>query len=148
MAYSPTPGPSNHLRRQSATPPLMTKRDKRRNAMEARIKEMNTTFTSHREAYSRAQLNSILRDINYITHADPYDLKPLEDYPDDLGNELPSYGAEQTISRGGTVGHSEADARTALGKWAATFVDSVNDAMELRDTEVTEVMVSALLATV
>ena len=138
MAYSPTPA---HHRNRSTTPPLFSKRDKRRNAIEARIKEMNTSFTNHREAHSRAQLNAVSRDINYINRADPYDTKPLEDYPDDAGADGIVYGGESSngMLRGGL---SETDTRPSIGKYAAKFVDSVNDSMELRDTELTEVVVS------
>ncbi|MCJ1244813.1 hypothetical protein MMC30_002013 [Trapelia coarctata] len=137
MAYLPTPAPS-HLRNRSTTPPLLSKRDKRRNAIEARIKEMNTSFTNHREAYSRAQLNALSRDINYINRADPYDTKPLEDYPDDAGAEGTVNSGEN--SNGLLRGQSETEARPLIGKWASKFVDSVNDSMELRDTELTEVV--------
>lgn len=144
MAYSPTPAPAP-LRNRSATPPLLSKRDKRRNAMEARIKEMNMSFINHREAHSRTQLNALSRDINYINRADPYDTKPLEDYPDDACTEGSGYGGESStgLLRGGI---SEVDGRPSPGKWAANFVDSVNDTMELRDTELTEVIVSPHLS--
>lgn len=144
MAYSPTLAPT-HPRNRSTTPPLLSKRDKRRNAMEARIKEMNISFTNQREAYSRAQLNALSRDINYINRADPYDTKPLEDYPDDAGAEGSGYGGESSngLLRGGL---SEVEGRPSLGKWAVGFVDSVNDTMELRDTELTEVVVSRYLS--
>lgn len=102
---------------------------------------MNTSFTNHREAFSRGQLNALSRDINYINRADPYDIKPLEDFPDDAGAEGTGHGGENSsvILRGGL---SEAEGRPSLGKWAAKFVDGVNDTMELRDTELTEVVVS------
>lgn len=143
MAYSPTPAPA-HLRNRSTTPPLLSKRDKRRNAIEARIKEMDTSFTNHREAYSRAQLNTLSRDINYINRADPYDTRPLEDYPDDAGVEGIVFGGEN--SNGLLRGLSETEARPSIGKYAAKFVDSVNDSLELRDTELTEVFVSLHLS--
>ncbi|MCJ1432370.1 hypothetical protein MMC27_001726 [Xylographa pallens] len=140
MAYSPTPGPSQS-RRLSPTPPLLTKRDKRRNAIEQRMKDLDFSFMSHREPYSRVQLNMLSRDIAFINLANPYDTKPLEDYADDMGTELALYGVESTIGMlrgGGNL--SDAESRPPLGKYAARFVQDVNDTMERRDTELTEIM--------
>ncbi|MCJ1473715.1 hypothetical protein MMC13_002366 [Lambiella insularis] len=141
MAYSPTPGPSQ-ARRLSVTPPLLSKRDKRRNAIEQRMKDLDFTFMSHREQQSRAQLNLLSRDIAFINRADLYDTKPLEDYADDMGAELILYGGDNGLIglRGGTGGPSDTDGRPSLGKYAAKFVQDVNDSMEHRDTELTEVM--------
>ena len=140
MAHSPTPGPSQ-IRRQSATPPLLSKRDKKRNAIETRIREINVSFMNHREAHSRAQLASISRDVNFINRADPYDIKPLEDYADEAGTEILAYPGENRALRSATVGLSDAESRPSLGKWASRFVEEVNDTMEIRDTELTEIVV-------
>ena len=142
MAHSPTPGPSQ-LRRQSATPPLLSKRDKKRNAIETRIREINVSFMNHREAHSRAQLASISRDVNFINRADPYDIKPLEDYADEAGAEALAYTGESMnrALRSATIGLSDAESRPPLGKWASRFVEDVNDTMEVRDTELTEIAV-------
>ncbi|MCJ1384511.1 hypothetical protein MMC17_007628 [Xylographa soralifera] len=141
MAYSPTPGPSQS-RRLSPTPPLLTKRDKRRNAIEQRMKDLDFSFMSHRDSYSRKQLNMLSRDIAFINLANPYDTKPLEDYADDMGAELALYGAENTIGmlRGGSISLPDAESRPPLGKYAARFVQDVNDTMERRDTELTEIV--------
>ena len=142
MAHSPTPGPSQ-LRRQSATPPLLSKRDKKRNAIETRIREINVSFINHREAHSRAQLASISRDVNFINRADPYDIKPLEDYADDAGAEVLAYNGESLSRalRSATVGLSDVESRPSLGRWASKFVENVNDTMEVRDTELTQIVV-------
>ncbi|MCJ1398474.1 hypothetical protein MMC11_001674 [Xylographa trunciseda] len=145
MAYSPTPGPPQS-RRLSPTPPLLTKRDKRRNAIEQRMKDLDFSFMSRREPYSRAQLNMLSRDIAFINRADPYDTKPLEDYADDMGSEVAVYGGDSTIGglRGGGTSFSDAENRPPLGKYAARFVQDVNDTMERRDTELTEIVVRQL----
>ncbi|MCJ1282653.1 hypothetical protein MMC26_001978 [Xylographa opegraphella] len=140
MAYSPTPGPSQS-RRLSLTPPLLTKRDKRRNAIEQRMKDLDFSFMSHREQYLRAQLNMLSRDIGFINLANPYDNKPLEDYADDMGSDLALYGGENTVGMlRGAFGGSDAENRPPLGKYAARFVQDVNDTMERRDTELTEIV--------
>ena len=145
MAYSPTPGPSQS-RRLSPTPPLLTKRDKRRNAIEQRMKDLELSFMSHREPHSRAQLNMLSRDIAFINRVDPYDTKPLEDYADDMGAQLVLYGGDNTVGglRGGGISLSDTESRPMLGKYASRFVQDVNDTMERRDTELTEIVVRDL----
>ena len=148
MEYSPTLLASLP-HRISTTPPLLTKRDKRRNAIEQRMKDIEVTFAMGRQAQSRTQINQISRDINFINRADPYDSKPLEDYADEIGSELGFYGKDNVVVglRGTTVGLSDTEARPALGKWASKFVQDVNDEMEKRDTELTEVAVCTFEAT-
>ena len=106
------------------------------------MKDLDFSFMSHREPYSRVQLNMLSRDIAFINLANPYDAKPLEDYADDMGAELALYGADSTIGMlrgGGNL--SDAESRPPLGKHAARFVQDVNDTMERRDTELTEIVV-------
>ncbi|MCJ1354138.1 MAG: hypothetical protein MMC33_004125 [Icmadophila ericetorum] len=152
MAYSPSPQSTPliasenvlHFGRHSATPPPsqpISKRDKRRNATMERLNDINLTFTMNREAHSRAQLNSLTRDMNYISRVDLYQPKLLDDTADEI------YGAtEATIAetsrlglRSGTINGSlvDGEARAGTGKWAAIFTQQVNDAMEERDAQLT-----------
>lgn len=107
------------------------------------MKDLDFAFMSHRDTQSRAQLNMLSRDIAFINRADPYDTKPLEDYADDMAAELTLYGGDNSLvgHRGGGVGLSDTDGRPPLGKYPAKFVEDVNDSMEQRDTELTEVVV-------
>ena len=107
------------------------------------MKDLDFAFMAHREQYSRVQLNMLSRDIAFINLANPYDNKPLEDYADDMGVELTHYGGENTAGmlRGGGGGLSDAENRPPLGKYGARFVQDVNDTMEMRDTELTEILV-------
>lgn len=159
MAYSPSPGPpanvtvaglSAQYRRRSATPPNhqqpLSKRDKRRNAIDQRLRDLESNFRGNREVHSRAQLNALSRDINYIYRANPYDAKLLEDSADDLGTSVPNSTGDNVHSglRGGGPGvlPMDSDNRVPLGKWASMFVEEINNAMEERDTALTELEVS------
>ena len=94
----------------------------------ARHANVNITF--------RAQLNALSRDIHYMTRADLYQNQPLGDSPDDLIAEVASAAAS---------GSMEPEiARLPLGKNAAAFVNEVNDAMEERDANLTNVHVSQM----
>jgi hypothetical protein len=140
MPHSPSPAPgggfhghSNH-RRLSASPTSqypLSKRDKKRNAIENRLKDIMTTFSTNREYHLRAQLNALTRDIHFITKVDSYQNKPLDDGADDLTTEI-----------GSVTGSVDGDNRVPLGRYAGQFVEQVNDAMEERDATLTEVDVS------
>ena len=80
------------------------------------------------------------RDISFINRADPYDNKPLEDYTDDMSAELATDSALGGL-RAGALGLSDGEIRPPLGRWALKFVQDVNDTMETRDAELTEVVV-------
>ena len=146
MAHSPTPQsgtlPPGMMfgRRLSATPPPnpqqpLSKREKKRSAIENRLKEITTSFTANRDMRLRNQLNSIARDIIYINQCDPHQDKPLDDGPDDL--MLDVSGAPVSAS-------TEGESRVPLGKHALNFVNDVNDAMEDRDANLVKTHVSDL----
>ena len=156
MAYSPSPQPTPfiasenvlHFGRHSATPPLsqpLSKRDKRRNATMERLNDINATFALNREAHSRAQLNSLTRDINYISRADLYQPKLLDDTADEIyaAAEASIAKTNQLGLRSGTLagGFGDGEARAGTGKWAAIFTQQVNDAMEERDAQLTALAV-------
>ena len=146
MANSPSPGPTTFAnmfgshRHLSATPPLsqqpLSRRDKKRSAIENRLKDITNNFTSNRDFHLRSQLNALSRDIQFINQADPYQNRPLDDGADDLSIDLSS------IAMAGSV---DGEARTSLGKFALQFVGDVNDAMEERDASLTSTHVCALL---
>ncbi|KAL8809702.1 MAG: hypothetical protein Q9200_003196 [Gallowayella weberi] len=116
-AYRPSPQPganpaAGSTTRQSPTPPPLTKRDKRRNAMTERLRGIEDEFASNRDFYYRQQLQALQRDANIITCAEPYRNQPLDELIDDNG----------------LMGQPRA------GKWASSFIEQVNNAMEERDT--------------
>ncbi|KAL9578146.1 MAG: hypothetical protein Q9212_005902 [Teloschistes hypoglaucus] len=105
------------LHRQSPTPPPLTKREKRKNAMAERLRDISTNFAENREYHYRRQLQALQRDLSFITHAEPYRDQPLEEILDDFGPD------------GGN------DAQPRAGKWARKFIEEVNNAMEDRDAQ-------------
>ncbi len=89
--------------------------------------------------------------MSYITEADPYDNKPLDDLSDNIIENI-----NKTVSSNSQGGQRAApvesqprfQAPPRAGKWAATFVQGVNAAMEERDAQLTLVAVcQALMST-
>ncbi|KAL8801635.1 MAG: hypothetical protein Q9182_004320 [Xanthomendoza sp. 2 TL-2023] len=116
-AYRPSPQPgadlaAGSITRQSPTPPPLTKRDKRRNAMAERLRDIEDNFASNRDFYYRQQLQALQRDANIITCAEPYRNQPLD----------------EPMDENGMMGQPRS------GKWARGFIEQVNNAMEERDT--------------
>ncbi|KAL8642494.1 MAG: hypothetical protein Q9228_000812 [Teloschistes exilis] len=119
------PGPnSSDLHRQSPTPPPLTKREKRKNAMAERLRDISTNFAENREYHYRRQLQALQRDLSFITYAEPYRDRPLDEINDELALD------------GGN------DAQPRAGKWARKFIEEVNNAMEDRDAQLCLVVVS------
>ncbi|KAI4194372.1 MAG: hypothetical protein LQ350_007811 [Teloschistes chrysophthalmus] len=114
---------SSDLHRQSPTPPPLTKREKRKNAMAERLRDISTNFAENREYHYRRQLQALQRDLSFITHAEPYRDQPLEEILDDFGPD------------GGN------DAQPRAGKWARKFIEELNNAMEDRDAQLCLVVV-------
>ena len=156
MAYSPSPQPaalaaagsSKNLSRLSPTPPpnqAVSKRDKRKNALTDRLRDISANFANNRDFYYRQQLQTYQIAINYISEAKPYENKPLDDLGDDIIQNISDTvsGNTQGGQRAGQTGsQSKFQAPPRAGKWAATFVQEVNEAMEERDTQLTMLAVS------
>ncbi|KAF2261971.1 hypothetical protein CC78DRAFT_535201 [Lojkania enalia] len=113
--------------------PLLSKRDKRRNMLAEKLGEMMASFSDNRDSHYRAQLAALQQDISLILKADPYANKPL----DDGGLE-----ADESITQ--IMGNNHPSAPSAgtdyiaqVGKYYARFVESVNDALEERDYNLT-----------
>ena len=133
------------LNRLSTTPPLpllVSKRDKKRLAALERLNDISASFALNRDAHYRTQLQSLQLDMNYINHADPYQNKPLEDTADEICAEITSSligNAHGGIRSGARA--TDFEAPPGLGKWSAIFPQEVNNAMEERDTQLTELAV-------
>ena len=160
MAYSPSPQPaalaaagsSKSLPRLSPTPPpnqAVSKRDKRKNALTDRLRDISANFANNRDFYYRQQLQAYQVAMNYINEAKPYENKPLDDLGDDVIeniNEIVS-GTTQGGSRAAPVGSQPRfQAPPRSSKWAAMFVHEVNAAMEERDAQLTLVAVCQILS--
>lgn len=136
MAQSPIPGISNS-QKMSGSPTLghqpLSKRDKKRQAVENRITNITDSFAQTREAHSRTQLSAITSDIVSIIRANAYANKPLDDTADEAFSDI--------ISLPSAAGSIDGDVARSLplGKFGQSFVDDVNDAMEERDARITDV---------
>ncbi|KAL8861819.1 MAG: hypothetical protein Q9178_001688 [Gyalolechia marmorata] len=133
--YLPVASDTAHMHPLSHTPPpTLSKRDKRRNAMIERLRDIEGGFASNRDSYYRQQLQALQRDVNIITHAEPYRNRPLDELNDILDSD---HSAPINGNRGhhhrGMVENGERQPRA--GKWARGFIEQVNNAMEDRDTQ-------------
>lgn len=131
---SPSPADNPPLGHSTTSPqPQVSKRDKRRNMLAEKLNDMMASFSDNRDSHYRAQLSALQADISLILKADPYANKALEDDGEEarelisqiMGNNVP------TAPSAGT------DYVAQVGRHYARFVDSVNDALEDRDYNLT-----------
>ncbi|KAL9027810.1 MAG: hypothetical protein Q9196_003720 [Gyalolechia fulgens] len=129
----------SHLNRSSPTPPPLSKRDKRRNAMMDRLQDISINFAENREYHYRRQLQTLQRDVNIITHAEPYQNQPLDELLSDVDEDHTTAAAGM---RGGQYGsmNGNREGQPRAGKWARRFIEEVNNAMEDRDAQLSLIM--------
>ena len=153
MAYSPSPqpgatGPNGNfstLNRRSVSPILapISKRDKRRNAWSERLKDISANFAQNRDANYRAQLQGLQLAVNFVGTSDPYRDRQLNDDPEEIFEEL-SAAAADAAHRVAQPGSRSVVTDVPLGteRWAAAYVQEINNEMETRDVNLTIVAVS------
>lgn len=152
--YRPSPQPPANLtasgqlsqfHHSTPTPPPISKRDKRRNAMMDRLHEISANFAENREYHYRRQLQALQRDMNLITYAEPYKNQPLDELIDDADDDV---SMSATGLRGGQLGGTAGagDRQPKAGKWGRRFIEEVNNAMEDRDAQLSLVAVSQMSA--
>lgn len=148
MAYSPAPASpatgtagqtlssSLHPRGRSPSPATnapLSKRDKRRGALQERLHDLTATFSHNRDAQFRQQLHTLQCDMTLINNADPYSPGPLPDSAEEIAALV-----EKTIG-GGAFAKEMAN---LSGMWYSRFVQEVNQAKEERDAELAALVVS------
>ncbi|KAF7588480.1 hypothetical protein BBP40_005674 [Aspergillus hancockii] len=141
MAYSPAPtspvpggpGPSLlnslHPRGRSASPPTsvpLSKRDKRRSALQERLQDLTASFSQNRDTQFRQQLHALQCDMTLINNADPYTAGPLPDSAEEIAQLI-----ETTV--GG--GKFAKEMSGLAGMWYSRFVQEVNQVKAEKDTE-------------
>lgn len=104
----------------------ISKRDKRRSALQERLQDLTASFSQNRDAQFRQQLHALQCDMTLINNADPYALGPLPDSADDVARLV-----EGTVG-GGLFGREMA---SLSGMWYARFVQEVNQVKEEKDAE-------------
>ena len=139
MAYSPSPtSPTlpGHVRR-SPTPPAqpLSKRDKKRNAHQERFQDLTNEFAQNRDQHCRRQLLGLQTDLMLITQADPYQPEPVDDSPEGIARQI------DTTMQGSSYPN---EVSPHAGKWYSKFVQEVNQAKEVRDIELSQLMVSRI----
>ncbi|KAL1969638.1 hypothetical protein VTN77DRAFT_8191 [Rasamsonia byssochlamydoides] len=145
MAYSPAPvsptaaggvgvsGGGLHSRARSMSPPPgagnvpLSKRDKRRNALQERLQDLTASFSQNRDTQFRQQLHALQCDMTLINNADPYAPGPLPDSAEDIARLI-----ENTVG-GGKFGKEMA---SLSGMWYSRFVQEINQIKEDRDAEI------------
>ncbi len=152
MAYSPSPrtaslstaGPS-HFNRRSPSPPFqqyISKREKKRYNMEDRLAQISNDFSRDRDMIYRKQLQALQLDIDYVRRADLYTEKVLEEDEEDCTEDTTISAAASTS--GGVIGHAQMNGNVVAGRLgvnASTFAQTINDAIEQRDADLTTVAV-------
>ncbi|GAB1216139.1 hypothetical protein ATERTT37_005344 [Aspergillus terreus] len=136
MAYSPAPGSpggtvsnSLHSRGRSASPPTsvpLSKRDKRRSALQERLHDLTASFSHNRDTQFRQQLHALQCDMTLINNADPYEPGPLPDSADEISQLI-----ENTVG-GGKFAKEMA---SLAGLWYSRFVQEVNQVKADKDAE-------------
>lgn len=146
MAYSPgPPSPGTgaayngglHVRGRSTSPPggvagPLSKRDKRRSALQDRLQELTNAFGQNRDAQFRQQLHALQCDMTLINNADPYLAGPLPDSSEEISRLI-----EETVG-GGNFAREMA---SLSGSWYAKFVQEVNNIKETKDADLAQCMV-------
>lgn len=149
MAYSPgPPSPGTgaayngdlHVRGRSTSPSggvtgPISKRDKRRSALQDRLQELTTAFSQNRDAQFRQQLHALQCDMTLINSADSYQTGPLPDSAEDISRLI-----EETVG-GGNFAREMA---SLSGSWYAKFVQEVNHIKEQKDADLAQCMVCLL----
>jgi hypothetical protein len=138
MARNRSPSPAVALDPAGSPQPAVSKRDKRRNMLADKLSDMMASFSDNRDSHYRAQLAALQADINLILKADPYTNKPLEDAGEEASELITSIMGTTTL----TAPSAGTDYVAQCGKYYGRFVDSVNDAIEDRDRDLTMLFVS------
>lgn len=157
MAYSPTPqntslpnaghtsnaNPFYRLERHSPSPPTqqtaLSKRDRRRIALQERLAEISLNFAENRDANYRKQLQQYQADINFINAAQLYDNKPLLEPGEEDDDKIDVKSATSVRQQPSNPinGNNRHEIQPKTGRHAAGFVNEVNDALERRDVDLT-----------
>ncbi|PWY92067.1 hypothetical protein BO70DRAFT_2053 [Aspergillus heteromorphus CBS 117.55] len=141
MAYSPAPPSPIHgngvpamsnntqSRGRSISPPTsvpLSKRDKRRSALQERLHDLTASFSQNRDTQFRQQLHALQCDMTLINNADPYESGPLPDSADDISQLI-----ENTVG-GGKFAKEMA---SLAGMWYSRFVQEVNQVKTDKDAD-------------
>ncbi|KKY22141.1 putative deacetylase complex subunit [Phaeomoniella chlamydospora] len=119
---------------RSPTPPPqpLSKRDKKRNAHQDKYQDLINDFAQNRDLHFRKQLLGLQTDMMLITQADPYQPEPMDDSPEGIARQVEEAAAGTPYQQ---------DMSPHAGKWYSKFVQEVNQAKEVRDIELSQLVV-------
>ncbi|KAJ5240062.1 hypothetical protein N7468_004681 [Penicillium chermesinum] len=110
----------------------LSKRDKRRSALQERLQDLTTVFSQNRDAQFRQQLHGLQCDMTLINNANPYLPGPMPDSWEEISGLI-----EDTVG-GGNFAREMA---SLSGSWYAKFVQEVNNIKEAKDSDLAAAMV-------
>ena len=114
--------------------------------LQDRLAEISQNFAENRDANYRKQLQQYQADINFINNAQLYGDKPLlepgEEDEDDIGDTGAAGVRHQPTSL--VNGNARLETPPKTGRYAARFVQEINDAIEERDANLTATAVRVI----
>ncbi|KDB24248.1 hypothetical protein H109_03873 [Trichophyton interdigitale MR816] len=140
MAYpaaapaSPSAAAGPSTARYTDTPPPgqfpLSKRDKRRNALQDRVNELKEAFGNNRDYHFRQRVHELQNEMALISNAQVYEDWPISDSPEDVAKQLTQLAASGQITSDTPIS----------GRWYSNFVQEINRSKEERDAELAVMM--------
>ncbi|EEH08490.1 conserved hypothetical protein [Histoplasma capsulatum G186AR] len=128
--YMMTSNARNRSRSPPSNPQPVSKRDKRRSALQDRVHDLAETFSNERDYYFRKQVHDLQNEMALISNSQLYDTEPLSDSPEMIS---------ELVEKLSAAGHLVAETIPS-GKWYANFVQEMNQMKEERDLELAVLM--------
>ncbi|KAA8646419.1 Sds3 domain-containing protein [Aspergillus tanneri] len=120
---------ANAIPGRSTSPPNsapLSKRDKRRSALQERLHDLTASFSQNRDTQFRQQLHALQCDMTLINNADLYSPGPLPDSADEIAQLI-----ENTVG-GGKFAKEMA---SLAGMWYSRFVQEINQVKADKDAD-------------
>ncbi|KAF2675423.1 hypothetical protein BT63DRAFT_420614 [Microthyrium microscopicum] len=117
----------------SPPPPVISKRDKRRNMLSERLQQMIDQFGYNLRPHYEGQSNALQVDMMLIMRENPYQNQPLDEDNEVIRRKI----SDITSARPMADPVTEAAFQHDVGREYSAFVNQVNSAMEEKDTNLT-----------
>jgi len=137
-ARSPTPVSPNG----GSPPPPLSKRDKRRTLIQDKLNDMLSSFNSNMRPQYDAQISAIYADLAMISRADPYANTSLDTSGEGIARMVEELRVRPVPAEGAEDDGSTAAFDNTVGNFYREFAEEVNDALEARDINVAQAVVS------
>jgi hypothetical protein len=130
MARAGSPSAQAEGLTASPPPPVISKRDKRRNMLSDRLQQMMDQFGYNLRPHYEGQTNALQVDMMLIMRENPYQNQPLDEDNEAIRRKISDITSARTM--GDSV--TEAAFQHDVGREYSSFVNQVNTAMEEKDT--------------